>query len=97
MMNTSDELTFIPKYASPHTRTALAQLERARIVDPNDKRKIHVTTVEDGSIQEIATCWRVKNDEEGDLLIVEVELVEKISRFELPFSHAVHFADEAQP
>ncbi|WP_139220111.1 hypothetical protein [Collimonas sp. OK412] len=69
---------------------------RRRWHDAYIQYDVHVTTIEDSSIQKAAKGWRTVTQEEGDLFIVEVDPGVPSSQFELPFSQVDFFADEQQ-
>lgn len=85
------EPTYILKY-TPFTITAIESANRKKDV----KYDVHITTTKDSSVQQLAKGWRTGSEEYGDSFIVEVESGVPSSRFDLPFAHAVTFADSAQ-
>jgi hypothetical protein len=94
-METSQHQTFILKY-TPKTLTAIARAASLDNSNLNIQYDVHVTTIEDSSIQKAAKGWRTVTQEEGDLFIVEVDPGVPSSQFELPFSQVDFFADEQQ-
>lgn len=94
-MRTSESPTYVLKY-TPQTITAIARAENAGEAHQNVQYDVHVTTDEDSSVQQTAKGWRTICKDDGDLFIVEVESGVPSSQFELPFAHAVSFADNAQ-
>jgi hypothetical protein len=94
-MGTSQHQIFILKY-TPKTLTAIAKAESSGKSQLNIQYDVHVTSIENSSIQKAAKGWRAVTPEEGDLFIVEVEPGVPSSQFELPFFQAIFFADEQQ-
>jgi hypothetical protein len=87
--------TYILEY-TPRTLTAIARAEKACQAGQNIQHDVDVTTDEDRSVHKPAKGWRTISKDEGDRFIVEVEPGVPSSQFDLPFYHAVNFADEAQ-
>ncbi|KAA0072907.1 hypothetical protein CIW54_28080 (plasmid) [Paraburkholderia sp. T12-10] len=94
-MNIRENSTYVLKY-TPRTLTAIARAEKAGQAGQNVQYDVDVTTEEDSSVQKPAKGWRTISKDEGDRFIVEVEPGVPGGQFDLPFHHAVNFADEAQ-
>ncbi|TAM53177.1 MAG: hypothetical protein EPN57_10590 [Paraburkholderia sp.] len=94
-MKIPEKPTYILEY-TPRTITAIARAETAGQAGQNIQHDVDVTIDEDPSVQKPAKGWRTISKDEGDRFIVEVEPGVPGSQFDLPFHHAVIFADEAQ-
>jgi hypothetical protein len=94
-MDIPENPVYVLKY-TPHTITAIARALAAGQTGENVRHDVHVTSVEDGSVQKAAWGWRTISEDQGDRFIVEVEPGVPSSQFDLPFGHAVFFADKKQ-
>lgn len=82
--------TYILKYTT-HTITAIAS-PNTQLNVPHD---LHVTTLDDTSVQKVAKGWRTISKEDGDQFIVEID-GDHDTRFYVPFADALARANQEQ-